>query len=41
MLYLALDRIRDALAAAEPRLPRTEAWYDAALAGLLAPARAG
>ena len=27
-----LDRIRDGLAAAEPRLPRTEGWYDAALA---------
>lgn len=38
-LYLGLDRIRDALAAAEPRLPRTEAWYDAALAGLFAAAR--
>ena len=24
-----LDRIRDGLAAAEPRLPRTEGWYDA------------
>ena len=33
VLYLALDRIRDGLAAAEPRLPRTEGWYDAALAG--------
>jgi multicomponent Na+:H+ antiporter subunit A len=32
-LYLGLDRIREALAAAEPRLPRTEAWYDAALDG--------
>ena len=31
-----LDRIRDGLAAAEPRLPRTEGWYDAALAGLAA-----
>ncbi|MFO1141381.1 MAG: hydrogen gas-evolving membrane-bound hydrogenase subunit E [Amaricoccus sp.] len=36
LLYLALDAIRDALAAAEPRLPRTEAWYDALLAALLA-----
>jgi multicomponent Na+:H+ antiporter subunit A len=31
LLYLLLDRIRDALAAAEPKLPRTEGWYDAAL----------
>ena len=29
VLYAALDRIRDGLAAAEPRLPRTEGWYDA------------
>jgi multicomponent Na+:H+ antiporter subunit A len=35
LLYLALDRIRDGLAAAEPRLPRTEGWYDAALRGLM------
>ncbi len=34
LLYFLLDRIRDGLAAAEPSLPRTEAWYDAALAGL-------
>ncbi len=34
-LYLVVDRIRDGLAAAEPGLPRTEAWYDAALAGAL------
>jgi multicomponent Na+:H+ antiporter subunit A len=34
LLYLGLDRIRDGLAAAEPRLPRTEGWYDRALAGL-------
>jgi multicomponent Na+:H+ antiporter subunit A len=33
-LYLVIDRVRDALAAAEPRLPRTEAWYDGALAGV-------
>ena len=39
-LYLGLDRIRDALAAAEPSLPRTEAWYDASLSGLAATARA-
>ena len=38
-LYLGLDRIRDGLAAAEPSLPRTEAWYDAALRGLAALAR--
>jgi multicomponent Na+:H+ antiporter subunit A len=38
-LYLGLDRIRDALAAAEPSLPRTEGWYDAALRGLAAVAR--
>ena len=36
LLYLLLDRIRDGLAAAEPPLPRTEGWYDAALAGLAA-----
>ena len=40
VLYLGLDRIRDGLAAAEPSLPRTEGWYDAALAGLAALARA-
>jgi multicomponent Na+:H+ antiporter subunit A len=33
-LYLIADRIRGGLAAAEPGLPRTEAWYDLALAGL-------
>jgi multicomponent Na+:H+ antiporter subunit A len=33
-LYLVIDRIRDRLIAAEPDLPRTEAWYDAALAGI-------
>ena len=33
-LYLLLDPIRDRLAAAEPSLPRTEAWYDAALVGI-------
>lgn len=38
-LYLGLDRLRDGLAAAEPRLPRTEGWYDAAMAGLFAAAR--
>ncbi len=40
VLYLGLDRIRDGLAAADPRLPRTEGWYDAALAGTAALARA-
>jgi multicomponent Na+:H+ antiporter subunit A len=39
LLYLLLDRIRDGLAAAEPSLPRTEGWYDAALGGLAATAR--
>jgi multicomponent Na+:H+ antiporter subunit A len=34
LLYLGLDRIRDGLDAAAPRLPRTEGWYDAGLAGL-------
>ena len=34
MLYLGLDRIRDGLAAAAPRLPRTEGWYDVALAAV-------
>ncbi|MBA3325135.1 MAG: DUF4040 domain-containing protein [Rhodobacteraceae bacterium] len=38
-LYAAIDRIRDGLAAAEPGLPRTEGWYDAALAGGLRVAR--
>ncbi len=38
-VYAAIDRIRDGLAAAEPSLPRTEGWYDAALAGGLALAR--
>ncbi len=31
-LYTAIDRIRIALAAAEPGVPRTEGWYDLALA---------
>jgi multicomponent Na+:H+ antiporter subunit A len=35
LFYLGLDRIRDGLAAAEPRLPSTEGWYDGALRGLL------
>ncbi|MFO1210941.1 MAG: hydrogen gas-evolving membrane-bound hydrogenase subunit E [Amaricoccus sp.] len=39
LLYLALDPIRDALADAEPRLPRTEAWYDALLAAVFAASR--
>ncbi len=34
LLYATADRIRDALARAEPILPRTETWYDAALGGL-------
>jgi multicomponent Na+:H+ antiporter subunit A len=34
LLYLGLDRIRDTLDAAAPRLPRTEGWYDAGLAAL-------
>jgi len=34
LVYAAADRIRGGLAAAEPRLPRTEAWYDAGLSGL-------
>lgn len=38
-LYLGLDRLREGLAAVEPRLPRTESLYDAALSGLLAAAR--
>jgi multicomponent Na+:H+ antiporter subunit A len=33
VLYLALDRIRDGLIAAEPRLPETERWYDGFLSG--------
>ncbi len=36
LLYLGLDGIRDGLATVEPRLPRTEGWYDRGLAGLLA-----
>jgi multicomponent Na+:H+ antiporter subunit A len=32
--FLTIDRIRDGLAAAEPRLPRTEGWYDLALEGI-------
>ncbi|MBB5220984.1 multicomponent Na+:H+ antiporter subunit A [Amaricoccus macauensis] len=39
-IYLNLNRLRDGLAAAEPRLPRTEAWYDALMAGLFGVARA-
>jgi multicomponent Na+:H+ antiporter subunit A len=39
VLYFLLDRIRDGLAAAEPRLPRTESWYDGALNGIAALAR--
>ncbi|HVL19854.1 MAG TPA: hydrogen gas-evolving membrane-bound hydrogenase subunit E, partial [Amaricoccus sp.] len=38
-LYLLVGPIRDGLAAAEPRLPRTEAWYDWGMAGLGAAAR--
>ncbi len=34
LLYLVLDPIRAALEAAEPRLPRTEAWYEAVLAAV-------
>ncbi len=34
LLYLVIDRIREGLIAAEPDLPRTEVWYDEALAGL-------
>ncbi len=34
LLYRVIDRIRDTLAGIEPRLPRTESWYDEALAGL-------
>ena len=33
-LYLLLNPIRDALARAEPSVPRTEGWYDFALAGI-------
>ena len=40
LMYLGLDRLRDGLAAAEPRLPRTEGWYDRGLAGILAAAAA-
>ena len=39
LLYRLLDPIRDGLARAEPRLPRTEGWYDLALAGLIDLAR--
>jgi multicomponent Na+:H+ antiporter subunit A len=39
LLYLGLDRLRDGLIRVEPRLPRTEGWYDAAFAGTLALAR--
>jgi multicomponent Na+:H+ antiporter subunit A len=41
LLYASLDRVRDGLAAAEPRLPRTEAWYDRALAATLEAASSG
>jgi multicomponent Na+:H+ antiporter subunit A len=37
--FLALDRIRDGLASAEPGLPRMESWYDGALSGLFTLAR--
>ncbi len=40
LLYARLDRLRDLLAVAEPRLPRTEGWYDAALSGTLRAAAA-
>ena len=36
LLYLLLDPLARALAAIEPYLPRTEGWYDMALAGLSA-----
>ena len=39
LLYANLDRLRDALIALEPELPRTESWYDAGLSGLSALAR--
>ncbi len=39
LLYLLLDPIRDGLAAAEPRLPRTEAGYEMALGGIASLAR--
>ncbi|TPE52278.1 DUF4040 domain-containing protein [Amaricoccus solimangrovi] len=37
--YLALDRLRDGLAKAEPGLPRMESWYEGALAGIFTLAR--
>lgn len=39
VLYLLVDRIRDGLASAEPRLPRTEGWYDLLLRALGGAAR--
>ena len=39
-LYLGLDRLRRTLIAADPRIPATEGGYDAAIAGMLALARA-
>jgi multicomponent Na+:H+ antiporter subunit A len=39
LIYALLDRLRDGLIAAEPRLPRTESWYDGALRGTQALAR--
>lgn len=38
-LYVGLDPLRDGLIALERHAPRTEAWYDAGLAGLIALAR--
>jgi multicomponent Na+:H+ antiporter subunit A len=38
-LWLALRPIRDGLIAAEPRLPRTEDWYDGGMRALAAVAR--
>lgn len=38
-LYARLDGLRDGLAALEPDLPATEAWYESGLRGLLALAR--
>ncbi len=34
VLYLLLDAIHTGLAAAEPKLPRTESWYDGFMRGL-------
>lgn len=36
LIYANLDRLRDGLEGLQPRLPRTEGWYDAALEGILA-----